>query len=93
MLCQLVVCQFLVEKGADVDAAENDRYDTQHYAFSRENALVGLAVLITFSFWFSQWRHPAALVFFFGPLGRLPVPGRKGSRREYSRQRALYPRI
>ncbi len=53
------------------------------------------AVLITFLFWFLQWKHPAASVSYTRALAlwRLSVPRWKGSRPECGRQRVRYPAL
>jgi hypothetical protein len=68
----LDICQFLVEKGADVNA-ENNENATQPYAYAYEHALMRFAFFASFFFWNFQWKQPAAFLYCKMPLGRLPV--------------------
>jgi hypothetical protein len=56
------VCQFLLEKGAVVNA-KNNEYDILPYAYAYDHVPMGIVLFATFLFWNFQWTHPAAYLF------------------------------
>jgi hypothetical protein len=58
----LVISQYLVEKGADVNATDKE-YGTQPYTYAYEHALMRFVLFATFLIWNFQWKNPAAFVF------------------------------
>jgi hypothetical protein len=87
----LGVCQFLVDKEADVEATY-DKYATLPCACAHEHAPMRFVWFATFLFWNFQWNHPVAFVFCTRPLGRLPV-SRRNSRKKGRTRECYNPRV